>query len=268
MNRKTFGQNLKEVREGRKLDIDFCSYTLKIHRKYLEAIEKDDYSLFESYFQAFGFVQNYLEFLDLKTSENIPKWRAMFYDDFNHQDKNYTRYYKPKKKIMINLNLSLSKLIYLSLTVIIISFISYIGYSFSQTLSNPVLEIYSPRNNDVVEIDLIDVNGKTDSDSVLRINNEKIIIQTDGSFSTSLKLAEGINNFKFSSLNPYGKESVKILTVIYRPRRIEIYNPPAEQPNSIPQEETKPKNTLTSPTKKIETVNMTSPKKDLTKPKD
>lgn len=268
MNRKTFGQNLKEVRESRKLDIDFCSYTLKIHRKYLEGIEKDDYSIFESYYQAFGFVQNYLEFLDLKTSENIPKWRAMFYDSFNHQDKNYTRYYKPKKKIMINLNLSLSKILYTSLTIIIISFLAYIGYSFSQTLSNPVLEIFSPRNNDVVENDLIDISGKTDSDSVLKINNEKIIIQTDGSFSTSLKLAEGINNFKFSSLNPYGKESVKILTVIYRPRRIEIYSPPAEQPDTIPQLETRPKSNLTSPNIKVDLNKTTSPKKDLTTPKD
>jgi hypothetical protein len=85
----------------------------------------------------------------------------------------------------------------------------------------------------VVEADLIDVYGKTDQDAILKINNEKLTIQTDGNFATSLKLSEGINNFKFSSINPFGKETVKILTIIYRPRKIEIYNPPVENSSSI-----------------------------------
>lgn len=233
MNKKTFGQNLKNTREERKLNIEFCSSFLKIHKKYLEGIESDDYKVFTSYHQALGFVQNYVEFLDLKVDELTRKWRSEFYENFNHSEKSYTRYYKPKKKIMVNFNMSLSKVIYILSGVVVLSFFSYMGLSFSQTLSNPVLDIYNPKNNDVVEDDLIDINGKTDADSVLKINNEKIIIQTDGNFSTSLKLSEGINTFKFSSLNPYGKETVKILTVIYRPRKIEIYNPPLEEINPV-----------------------------------
>jgi cytoskeletal protein RodZ len=258
MNKKTFGQNLKNIREEKKLNIEFCSSSLKIHRKYLEGIENDDYKVFTSYHQALGFVQNYLEFLDLKVDELTRKWRSEFYENFDHKEKSYTRYYKPKKKIMVNLNMSLSKVIYIFSGIIVLSFFSYIGFSFSQTLSNPVLDIYNPKNNDVVEEDLIDINGKTDSDSVLKINNEKIVIQTDGSFSTSLKLSEGINTFKFSSLNPYGKETVKILTVIYRPRKIEIYNPPLEEtltpkdPSELSKPEmTIPAKTLTTPKQTI-----------------
>lgn len=264
MNKKTFGQNLKNIREDRKLNIEFCSNSLKIHRKYIEGIENDDYKVFTSYHQALGFVQNYLEFLDLKVDELTRKWRSEFYEHFDHKEKTYTRYYKPKKRIMVNFNMSLAKVIYIFSGVIILSFFSYIAFSFSQTLSNPVLDIYNPKNNDVVEDDLIDINGKTDSDSVLKINNEKIVIQTDGNFSTSLKLSEGINTFKFTSLNPYGKETVKILTVIYRPRKIEIYNPPLEEINPII--ETKPTskpagllNVKTSPSESLPSKKINNP---------
>jgi len=158
----------------------------------------------------------------------MPRWRGDFYNDFNHLDEKKEKFYKPKNKKIINFSLSLNKLIYGIFGILISGFIGFIGYQYNETLTSPHLEIVKPQTNDVVEVDLIDIFGKTDSDSILKINNEKITIATDGNFSTSLKLSEGINTFKFTAVNPYGKESVRILHVIYRPRKIEIYNPPLE----------------------------------------
>lgn len=233
MNKFDFGQFIKNVRETRKLDIEFCSSNLKIHKKFLEAIENNDYKIFDNYFQAQGFVQNYLEFLEIKVSDYIPRWRKEYYEEFDFAEESTRTYYKPKKKRVYNFSLSLNKLIYIGLGLVVTIFLGYIFYSYQALLNSPTLEITNPKSNDVVEADLIDVYGKTDQDAILKINNEKLTIQTDGNFATSLKLSEGINNFKFSSINPFGKETVKILTIIYRPRKIEIYNPPVENSSSI-----------------------------------
>lgn len=231
MNKVTFGENIKNIREKNGLDIDFCSNQLKIHKKYLNAIEENNYKIFDNYFQAQGFVQNYLEFLDLKISDYIPKWRSDFYEDFELDKSKVQKteeFYKPKKRVIFNFSLSLNGLIQIFLVILAVSFLSYIGYTYQTLVTSPKLEITNPKTNDVVEVDLIDVFGSTDQDAILKINNEKINIKTDGSFSTSLKLSEGINNFKFSSLNPYGKETTVFLTIIYRPKKIEIYSPPSE----------------------------------------
>lgn len=231
MNKTTFGENIKNIREKNGLDIDFCSNQLKIHKKYLNAIEENNYKIFDNYFQAQGFVQNYLEFLDLKISDYIPRWRSDFYEDFELDKSKVQKteeFYKPKKKVIFNFSLSLNSLVQIVLIVLAVSFIGYIGYTYQNLVTSPKLEISSPKTNDVVEVDLVDVFGSTDQDAILKINNEKINIKTDGSFSTSLKLSEGINNFKFSSLNPYGKETTVFLTIIYRPKKIEIYSPPSE----------------------------------------
>jgi cytoskeletal protein RodZ len=228
MNKFDFGQFIRDSRESRKLDIEFCSASLKIHRKFLEAIETNDYTIFDNYYQAQGFVQNYLEFLDVSLKDYIPRWRKEFYDVFEKDHQVIRAYYKPKKKRTYNVTFTLDKLIYLIGGVVTIGVLIWIGLSIRSLQALPLLEITSPENNHVTTEDLIDVFGKVDSDSELRINNEKIVIQTDGSFSTSLKLVEGFNTFKFTSKNPYGVTNDKILQVIYRPKKIEVYNPPTE----------------------------------------
>jgi hypothetical protein len=250
MKKFNFGEYLKNIREGKKFDIEFCSNSLKIHRKFLNAVEENNYKIFDNYFQAQGFVQNYLEFLELRPADFMPRWRGDFYNDFNHFDEKKERFYKPKNKKIINFSLSLNKLIYGFFGLVIIGFLGFIVYQYNETLSSPVLEILKPQTNEVVEEDLVDIFGITDSDSILKINNEKITIATDGNFSTSLKLAEGINTFKFTAVNPYGKETIRILHIIYRPRKVEIYNPPLE--NLLDSKETEPiKEITTLPSKTI-----------------
>lgn len=228
MSKFDFGEFVKKVREERKLDLDFCSNNLKIHRKFLEGIENNNYQNFNNYFQAQGFVQNYLEFLELNVSDYLPRWRKEYYDEFSHDNETTRAYYQPKKKRVYNFSLSLTSILYILAGSVVLGFLIWAFISYQSLLSLPNLEITSPKSNNVVEADLIDVFGKTDQDAILKINNEKYTIQTDGNFSTSLKLSEGINNFKFSAVNPYGKESVKILVIIYRPKKIEVYNPPVE----------------------------------------
>jgi cytoskeletal protein RodZ len=254
MKKFNFGEYLKNVREEKKLDLEFCSNSLKIHRKFLYAIEENNYKIFDNYFQAQGFVQNYLEFLELRPSDFMPRWRGDFYNDFNHYDEKKEKFYKPKNKKIINFSLSLNKLVYGFFGLVVLGFLGFVAYQYNETLSSPVLEISKPQTNEVLEEDLVDIFGKTDSDSILRINNEKITISTDGNFSTSLKLAEGINTLRFTAVNPYGKETVRILHLIYRPRKIEIYNPPIE---SILEDK------KTEPAAKVKTSQETEPKKEI-----
>jgi cytoskeletal protein RodZ len=254
MKNINFGQHLKNVREEKNFDIEFCSNSLKIQKKYLRAIEDNNYKVFDNYFQAQGFVNNYLEFLELKPSDFMPRWRGDFYYEFNHEDEKKQKFYKPKSKKILNFSLSLNKLIYGFIGILVLIFLSYVVFQYNETLSSPQLEILKPQTNEVVEEDLVDIFGKTDSDSILKINNEKITIATDGNFSISLKLAEGINTFKFTAVNPYGKESVRILHVIYRPRKIEIYNPPIEA--LIEERKTNPTNKINIDTKTVPSENI------------
>lgn len=243
------GDLIRKRREELQLDIEFCSSNLKIQERYLRGIENDDYSMFENSIQAQGFVQNYAELLGLNVVTLIPRWRKDVLDFFKNEETFSKNYYSPKKKRKINIVLTSEKIINFSFIILVIGFATYIAINYRNTVSSPLLEITNPENNSVVEDDLVDIFGKTDKDAELRINNEKITIQPDGNFATSIKLAEGFNTFKFTSINPYKKESTKILTIIYRPRKIEIYVPPKE--DTLPSLESKTLPSSTTPEKKV-----------------
>ena len=48
------------------------------------------------------------------------------------------------------------------------------------------------------------------------IRIEKITLNVDGSFATSVKLKEGLNTLNISAVNKLGKEAEVIRTIIYR----------------------------------------------------
>ena len=222
------GDLIKRRREELGITIVFCSNNLKIQARYLEGIENDNYSMFENSIQAQGFVQNYLELLGLNTVTLIPRWRKDVLDFFKEDDLTKLNYFKPKKKRKINIVLTTEKLINVGFLSLIVIFFIFILINYSNNISAPKLQIMKPDNNSIVEADLLDIFGVTYKDSKLRLNNDEIQILPDGNFSTSIKLSEGINNFKFTATNPYNRETSLVLQVIYRPKVIEVYNPPVE----------------------------------------
>lgn len=239
------GDLIKKRREDLGITILFCANNLKIQTRYLEGIEREDYSMFENSIQAQGFVQNYLELLGLNTVTLIPRWRKDVLDFFKDDDLTKLNYFKPKKKRKINIVLTTEKLINFGFLAIVIGFLVFIVINYRNNISAPKLQILKPDNNSIVDADLLDVFGVTDKDAKLKLNNDEIQILPDGNFSTSIKLSEGINNFKFTAINPYNRETSVVLQVIYRPKVIEIYNPPIESGDSnkaetSPKKDTKP----------------------------
>jgi cytoskeletal protein RodZ len=70
---KTAGEILKEERERKGISIQHVSRETKISAKYIEAMEKDDYSIFPGEVYAKGFLRLYCGFLGLDAEELVNK---------------------------------------------------------------------------------------------------------------------------------------------------------------------------------------------------
>ena len=92
------GEIIKNRREELWYDLLICASQLKIQTKYLEGIEAGNYEIFENSFQAQGFVQNYMDFLNLNSVTLIPRWRKEVLDFFKAEDIFKESYFKPQKK--------------------------------------------------------------------------------------------------------------------------------------------------------------------------
>jgi len=217
---KSIGKLLLSQREKKKLTLEDIYKFIKIHPKYLYALENDDYSVFKGKVHAKGFLKIYGEFLDLNLDEVLALWRREYEGGFETIDNEK----KTKLKNFESYSFVLTPQLILTVIGIIfcVLFFGYLFYQYKNYTDAPKLDIYYPQNNLLLEGDVLDVTGKTDIDSEVFINNQKIILNPDGSFATSLKLKEGINSLKISAVNKLAKKTEIIRTVIYRPEKIPV----------------------------------------------
>lgn len=210
---KSVGEILKNKRLEKKFSLDDVHKFVKIHPQFLKALEEGEYKVFSNKIHATGFLKNYAEFLELDVTKLLGLWRREYagYFDKKKESPKKSKRLEPAK-ILFTPGLVLSVIA----VVLVFLFFGYLFYQYRSYSGAPKLEIYTPQNSIVVNSEILDVTGKTDRDSVLLINNQRVLLDKDGSFVTSLKLKEGLNTLSFLSVNKLGRETEEIRTIIFR----------------------------------------------------
>ncbi|MCL2092917.1 MAG: helix-turn-helix domain-containing protein [Treponema sp.] len=73
---ESLGEKLRTAREEQGLDYEFISREINISQRYLEALEREDFSPFPGEPYALGFLRNYSEFLGLNVDEVMSLYRS------------------------------------------------------------------------------------------------------------------------------------------------------------------------------------------------
>ncbi|MDR1363290.1 MAG: helix-turn-helix domain-containing protein, partial [Spirochaetaceae bacterium] len=74
---KSIGEQLKAARESKGLAIDDVEREINIARKYLAALEAEDFSQFTAETYVLGFLKNYGEYLGLDVKELLSLYRII-----------------------------------------------------------------------------------------------------------------------------------------------------------------------------------------------
>ena len=211
----SIGTILKRAREKRRLTQDDVSKYIKIPNKYLRALESDDYTLFSDKVHAKGFLRIYSEFLNLNSEELLALWRREYDKYFDNKKITTVAPQKPIEYPKVYITPSLV-FVFVVCTAVV-GFFGYLFYQYRNYTGAPNMVIYNPKENTVVDKDILDITGVTDLDSEVYVNNQKIVLNTDGSFAESLKLKEGLNTISIKAINKLDKQTEFVKTIIYRP---------------------------------------------------
>ena len=74
---ESLGEKLKSARKSKEYSLDFVSRDTNIAGRYLEALEREDFSVFPGEAYALGFLRNYGEYLGLQAEELLSLYRAL-----------------------------------------------------------------------------------------------------------------------------------------------------------------------------------------------
>jgi cytoskeletal protein RodZ len=203
-NMRTIGNVLRNARVEKKISLDKLERRTKIKRAFLQAIENEDWNSLPDYSVVVGFVKSIANSLSLE--EN--KVSAVLRRDY------------PPKAVTINPKPDVSKrfiwsprLTFLLGVIAVILFITgYLSYQYLRFVSPPSLDVSLPVELQQVSQDTIKVQGTTDTDATITVNNQPAIVDEDGNFSVDLAVSKDTNQITIVAKSRSGK----VTTVVRR----------------------------------------------------
>ncbi|MEA2020454.1 MAG: helix-turn-helix domain-containing protein [Patescibacteria group bacterium] len=230
---KSVGEILKKTRKKQGYSLLEVSEELKIHPRFLKALESGDYNVFAHTLHAKGFLKNYADFLGLNVSEVLAFWRRE-YKDFSEEPE-ICDVTKPLDQPRVVI--TPKKLIAFISAFFVLGFLAYVFWQYRSIAGPPRLEVVVPKQDMIVSEPQITLKGSADPAATLTINGQEVLLGDDGRFAFDYVLSDGPNTLTFTAVNEFGKEAEVTRTLIYdRPRDVTL-PPPASTPSATPSAE-------------------------------
>ncbi|OGK56928.1 hypothetical protein A3J15_00860 [Candidatus Roizmanbacteria bacterium RIFCSPLOWO2_02_FULL_38_10] len=198
----TTGTILNKERTRRELSIETVEKKTRIRKKYLIAIENDDWTAFPSKTYILGIIKSYGKFLGL----NGDKLTAFFRREYEKKEEIRFKKKVPKKYLTPNTKKAISTV----MIIFTLLFIFYFGYQLKLLFSSPHVDILSPKKTVFSREEFIELIGKTDKETIITVNGEKIIPDKNSIFKTKVPLPEVVNKVIIEVTGANGRKTVLI----------------------------------------------------------
>ena len=197
----TVGEILKEARLKKKLSLSNLEKETKIKKEFIDLIENNSWDKLPDYPVVSGFVKNLADFLDISAETTNAILRRDYLPKKLHinpkPDIGSKFYWSPKLTFVTSISL---------LTLLVLS---YLGFEYLKFIKPPELEIYNPKNNEIVLENKIKIIGKTTTDVILTVNNQPILLDQEGNFQTEIEITKDTRNLLFKAISRSGKITEK-----------------------------------------------------------
>ena len=196
---RTVGSFLKEARVRKKYSLEKLESLTKIKKDFISSLEKGNWSLLPDFPVLVGFVKSIAKNLGLSEEAAV----AILKRDY------------PPKSLPINPKPDVSdkfvwspKFTFLLGVGIVLTLVSfYLVSSYIQFVSPPSLEVYQPKQEEVVKGNTLKVFGKTTTDAVVTVNNQPFIVSDEGTFEGEIEVFEGTEEIIVKATSRSGKQT-------------------------------------------------------------
>jgi cytoskeletal protein RodZ len=196
----TIGSMLRTERERKKLSLEDVERKLRVRRKYLAAIEENNWTLFSSKIYIEGIIKNYAHLVGLDQK----KASAFFRREYEKKD-DVAFKRKVSTKLLKSTNRYYAIVGGLVLTALIVL---YFGFQLYQFLTPPTVSLTSPAQTVFKRTDKVHIVGHTEKEATITIFGNRIYQDDNGVFAYDLPLHLGHNQIVIKVVGANGKETV------------------------------------------------------------
>ncbi len=211
---KSIGQILQETRLEKKITLEQVAGQTKIRQDILMALEADDFQRLSSMASIKGFLKSYAEFLGLPSVQML----AFFRRDFGQ---------KEKKKVILSgllkpvvrrqFNWTPKKTMMVVIGLFFVGLAGWLIFQYLSLIRPPSLKVIEPVPGAWVSQVAIEVVGRADSDSLVTVNKEVVLLSPNGDFTHQVNLYPGENDLVIEATSKLGKTRSVERAVFYQP---------------------------------------------------
>lgn len=200
----TLGEKLRNLRNEKRISLNEVSRSTRIQIKYLEYLEDGDYEKLPEDVYIKGFLRSYAEFLGVDENILIRLYEKEKGIEINLKKVNNK--FAKRKPINISPFLITPKIITIVIGTLLVGVSFFYLYKEIEGFSNaPKLIIFNPQQNAIESGNFVNVEGATDRDAKVFINDQPVLVNDEGRFSEKLALQFGVNFINIRAVNRFDK---------------------------------------------------------------
>lgn len=213
----TLGERLSGMREERHMSIADVSRNTGIQVAYLEYLEQGVFEKLPAEVYVRGFLRRYAEYLGISEEPILRQYdrergmnRSLNQDEKKEQNSFIQgAFQKIPSAIVTPRRITVT----LSLCMVLTG-LFYVYSEYQSFISEPILIISEPSKEVTQTNDsFLMVSGKTDPDSRVFINDQKVLVDEDGGFQEKIELQNDVNTVIIRSVNRFNKEARKVYSI-------------------------------------------------------
>jgi cytoskeletal protein RodZ len=202
---------LKSARAKRGLKLGKIAEALGINEKYLAALEAGRFEELPAGIYGKNFLREYALYLGLDAASLIEMFEVSLATQKNQAKTELFSKQVIKQREMLALPRIFKNL---ALAVVVIVCFIYLSYRLEKIVAPPKLELSNPAANLITKERSLEIIGRTEPETQIIINGEKILSDSTGSFLKTVNLKTGINMITVTAQKKYGRETRLIRQVL------------------------------------------------------
>lgn len=105
-------------------------------------------------------------------------------------------------------------------TAFVLITVAYIIWQVAAINKTPALELYQPKDRELIAGSVVVVRGKTDPDMNVTVNGQTVFVDSNGNFQTQLGIEAGPKQLAIVASNKFDKTTTKQISVIGQPNLV------------------------------------------------
>lgn len=214
----TAGRVLRARRNELQLSLAQIAKDTKVRKDYLEKIENDDYTSFDSSVFVNGFIKIYADYVGLDVDKVSALYRRSIADKSAPTNRKGSRQRKRSKNIDWGKYLTPQNMTIAAILIFVLGIIGYLSVQFYNFRRPPTLSIQEPTQTAItVAEELFTIEGRTERETTIYINDIEVNVEDNFTFQHELNLTRGPNTITIRAVkkNNTASESNKIVEITY-----------------------------------------------------